>query len=134
MGRIRSRDTTPELAVRKMLHGVGYRFRLNRKGLPGTPDIVFPSRRSALFVHGCFWHAHECKIGRIPKTRQDYWIPKLRRNRERDDENVAKLEAMGWRVATVWQCELKDKTPLALRLRIFLGEPKKPIDQAENVR
>lgn len=117
MSRIGGKDTAPELIVRRLLHRMGYRFRLHRQGLPGTPDIVLPSRKVAIFVHGCFWHAHGCKIGKPPKSRPDYWFPKLERNRERDAEKKLALEALGWRVLTVWQCEIREVDQLELYLR-----------------
>jgi DNA mismatch endonuclease (patch repair protein) len=121
MGRIGSKNTAPELIVRRLLHSLGYRFRLHRKDLPGTPDIVLPGRRKAIFVHGCFWHAHSCRIGRPPKSRPEFWEPKLARNRARDEENSRNLEEAGWDVLTVWQCETKDKVALSELLEKFLG-------------
>jgi DNA mismatch endonuclease (patch repair protein) len=120
MGRIGSKNTAPELIVRRLLHSLGYRFRLHRKDLPGTPDIVLPGRRKAIFVHGCFWHAHGCRIGRPPKSRPEFWEPKLARNRARDEENSRDLEEAGWEVLTVWQCETKDKVALSELLEKFL--------------
>jgi DNA mismatch endonuclease (patch repair protein) len=120
MGRIGSKNTAPELIVRRLLHSLGYRFRLRRKDLPGTPDIVLPRRRKAIFVHGCFWHAHGCRIGRPPKSRPEFWEPKLARNRARDEENSRDLEKAGWDVLTVWQCETKDKAALSELLEKFL--------------
>lgn len=120
MGRIGSKNTVPELVVRSLLHSLGYRFRLHRKDLPGTPDIVLPARRKAIFVHGCFWHAHACRIGRPPKSRPEFWEPKLARNRARDEENNRDLGRAGWDVLTVWQCETKDKAALAELLEKFL--------------
>ena len=121
MGRIGSKNTAPELIVRRLLHSLGYRFRLHRKDLPGTPDVVLPGRRKAIFVHGCFWHAHGCRIGRPPKSRPEFWEPKLARNRARDEENSRDLEEAGWEVLTVWQCETKDKEALSELLEKFLG-------------
>jgi len=110
---------------------MGYRFRLHRKDLPGTPDIVLPIRRTAIFVHGCFWHAHGCKIGRPPKSRPEFWGPKLARNRERDQANLDALGAAGWNVATVWQCETKDLEALRERLVNFLDPDREiPIDSS----
>src|SRR5689334_14521884 len=94
MSRIRSKDTSPELRVRKALHAAGFRFRLHRGDLPGKPDIVLPKHRFAIFVHGCFWHSHGCSIGRVPKTRQDYWLPKLTRNRERHERAEQELKKL----------------------------------------
>jgi DNA mismatch endonuclease (patch repair protein) len=122
MSRIRGKDTKPELAVRRMLHSMGYRFRLHRKDLPGRPDIVFPGRRKVIFVHGCFWHGHGCKIGRPPGSRLEYWGPKIEANRTRDRRKSAELRASGWSVATLWQCALRSPG-LDARLRRFLGPP-----------
>jgi DNA mismatch endonuclease (patch repair protein) len=121
MSRIGGKDTAPELTVRHVLHSLGYRYRLHRRDLPGTPDIVFPSRRKAIFVNGCFWHAHGCRIGRPPKTRRHYWAPKLERNRARDRQNCVDLRALGWRTITVWQCQIRNCRSLARRLISFLG-------------
>lgn len=125
MSRIGGKHTVPEVFVRRMLHELGYRFRLHRKDLPGTPDIVFPSRRKVIFVNGCFWHAHGCGIGQPPKSRRRFWVTKLERNRARDRRNVADLRAMGWRALTVWQCQTKAPKRLTRRLRLFLGMPGK---------
>ena len=123
MSRVRGRDTGPEMMVRRMLHGMGYRYRLHAKELPGRPDIVFRGRRIAIFVHGCFWHRHpdpNCKLARLPKSRLDFWLPKLEGNRARDLVNVEKLEAAGWRVLLVWECELGNKEQLRNTLRRFI--------------
>ena len=122
MQRVKGKDTKPEKLVRSLLHRLGYRFRLHRKDLPGTPDIVFPSRRLVLFVHGCFWHGHGCRIGQLPKSRLEYWRPKIAANRDRDQRQEAALSAAGWRVAVVWQCELVDQANLAVRLQCLLDE------------
>ncbi len=127
MSRIGGANTTPELAVRRLLHGLGYRFRLHRKSLPGTPDIVFPGRHKVIFVHGCFWHAHGCTIGRPPKSRLDYWLPKLEANRRRDEAKTGALHAMGWATLTVWQCQTKHLDDLTGSLVAFL-DGKIPID------
>ncbi len=117
MRRVKGKDTTPEMAVRKVLTGLGARYRLHRKDLPGSPDIVLPGRRLAVFVHGCFWHGHDCARGaRVPKANRDYWVAKVGRNRARDLRTRAELEALGWRVETVWECELKDPAGLEARL------------------
>src|SRR5579864_8862262 len=115
MRRIKSRDTSPELAVRQQLHALGYRFRLHRADLPGSPDIVLPERKAVVLVHGCFWHHHSCGLGRTPRGNQAYWVPKLARNVERDKAVHRKLCALGWRVLTVWECQVK-KPSLAGRL------------------
>lgn len=127
MSRIGSKHTRPERIVRSLLHGLGYRYRLHRKNLPGKPDIVFVGRKKAIFVHGCFWHGHGCKIGREPKSNLEFWQPKIARNRERDRQKQSELEQIGWEVATVWQCELKELQRLEARLVEFLG-PTKSID------
>lgn len=123
MSKIRNADTKPELVVRRSLHALGFRYRLHVKELPGKPDLVFPARKSVIFVHGCFWHQHsseECADGRLPKSRLDYWIPKLARNIDRDSANIAELQSMGWRVAVVWECETANATRVVKRLRKFL--------------
>lgn len=123
MQSVRTKDTAPEIAVRRVLHGAGYRFRLHRKDLPGKPDIVFPSRKKAIFINGCFWHGHGCRIGKPPKSRQEYWLPKLKRNKQRDREKAAQLELAGWKVFTVWQCQTKRLEKIWPRLERFLGQP-----------
>ena len=118
MRQVKGRDTGPELAVRKRLTALGLRYRLHRKDLPGSPDIVLPGRRIALFVHGCFWHGHACPRGaRRPKQNADYWRAKIARNVTRDGEAQAKLVELGWRVVTIWECELKDAGALSCRLQ-----------------
>lgn len=121
MQKIRTKDTGPERVVRSILHRLGYRFRLHRKDLPGTPDIVFVSRRIVLFVHGCFWHAHGCRKGLPPKSRLEYWGPKLMANRERDRRNIEALTLAGWHVEIIWQCELSDQQALIIRLNRILA-------------
>src|SRR5437660_616930 len=107
MSQIRSKNSKPEMAVRRLAHALGYRYRLHRKDLPGSPDLVFPSRRKVIFVHGCYWHGHGCAVGGTgAKTNRAYWGPKIRRNRERDARSLAALEADGWRCLTVWECEI----------------------------
>lgn len=124
MSRVKSKDTAPEMIVRRLLHAMGYRYRLHGGKLPGKPDLVFAGRKKVVFIHGCFWHGHDCKRGaRIPSTRQDYWLSKVSRNKERDARNVSSLEQAGWRVLTVWECELKDRVALAEKLTQFLGGP-----------
>jgi DNA mismatch endonuclease (patch repair protein) len=123
MSQIRGRDTKPEIIVRRLLHRMGYRYRLHAKDLPGHPDIVFRKRRRAIFVHGCFWHRHtdpECRLARLPKSRLDFWLPKLEGNRARDVANVERLESMGWQVLLVWECELRDREQLGNKLRRFI--------------
>jgi DNA mismatch endonuclease (patch repair protein) len=123
MRRIRSCDTTPELVVRRIVHALGYRYRLHRKDLPGKPDLVFGPRRKVIFVHGCFWHQHSgCKAGRVPGSNTDYWQPKLRRNVDRDNRNRGELERLGWSVLTIWDCETRESENLAQRLMDFLRD------------
>lgn len=108
MAGIRSKNTRPEMIIRKWLHAHGYRFRLHRKDLPGSPDIVLPRYRLAIFAHGCFWHQHEnCRIAKLPSTRPEWWAGKLARNKERDREAMRRLEEMGWRVVVIWECETR---------------------------
>ena len=124
MRRVKDRDTKPEMIVRRALTRLGARYRLHRKDLPGSPDVAMPGRRLAIFVHGCFWHGHDCARGaRVPKQNRDYWLAKVARNRARDERNRAALAAMGWRVETVWECELKDAGALEGRLRTVLAPP-----------
>lgn len=131
MSRIGGKDTAPELVVRRLLHALGYRFRLHRRGLPGTPDIVFPSRRRVIFVNGCFWHGHGCKIGHPPKSRPEFWLPKLERNRSKDARNRRALRNSGWGVLTIWQCQSISRGRLEAQLLSFLGPPGKiPIDKS----
>lgn len=123
MGRVRNKDTRPEMLVRSLTHRLGYRFRLHRKDLPGRPDLVFPSRKKVVFVHGCFWHRHplpDCRLARMPKSKLDFWEPKLRGNRERDIENERRLHNLGWSVLTIWECQLGDLDDLQARLQGFL--------------
>lgn len=124
MSRVRGKDTKPELVVRRLVHGLGYRFRLHRRDLPGSPDLVFPGRRKVIWVHGCFWHQHpdpNCKLARMPKSRLEFWETKLSANCERDAVKMAELAALGWDALVVWECEIKDKGILAARLKEFLG-------------
>ena len=121
MRRVKGRGTGPELAVRKLIWSLGGRYRLNRADLPGKPDIVLPGRRLAVFVHGCFWHGHDCARGaRVPKANRDYWTAKVSRNRARDGVATNALEVAGWRVEVVWECELKDRPGLEARVRGWL--------------
>ena len=123
MRAVKGRDTGPEMTVRRLAHGMGYRYRLHRKDLPGKPDLAFPGRRKVIFVHGCFWHQHACPRGaRSPKSSRDYWIPKLERNKQRDTENQARLCEMGWDVLVIWECEMKDRDALGKRIAAFLEE------------
>jgi DNA mismatch endonuclease (patch repair protein) len=122
MSRIRSRDTSPELKVRRLVHGMGYRYSLHVAKLPGKPDLVFRRLNRIIDVRGCFWHQHTgCVDSHIPKSRIEYWRPKLARNQKRDRENEQKLQEMGWRVFVVWECETKDNVRLSKRLARFLN-------------
>ena len=127
MARVKSKDTSPERTVRRVLTGLGARYRLHRKDLPGNPDIVMPGRKLAIFVHGCFWHGHDCARGaRVPKANRDYWLAKVARNRARDAKAAEALRADGWAVETVWECELKDAARLSDRLAAILGRRGSP--------
>src|SRR5262245_60428073 len=122
MSRIRKTNSKPELIVRRLAHGLGYRFRLHGRDLTGTPDLVFAKRRKLIFVHGCFWHQHECRLGnKQPHSRLEYWQPKLARNRARDALVQQALRDQGWDVLVVWECETQDQATLATRLTGFLG-------------
>jgi DNA mismatch endonuclease, patch repair protein len=122
MRRVKGRDTAPELTVRRLLWRLGARYRLHRKDLPGRPDIALPGRRLAIFVHGCFWHGHDCARGaRVPKANRDYWLGKVARNQDRDAHARARLEAMGWKVMVVWECGIKDPESLEQALRAALA-------------
>lgn len=123
MGRVKSRDTTPEWTVRRLLHGLGYRYRLHAKELPGRPDIVFRSRKKAIFVHGCFWHQHPepgCPLARRPKSRHEFWSAKFEANIARDAVVIERLAQLGWKVLLVWECQLRDTDALREQLREFL--------------
>jgi DNA mismatch endonuclease (patch repair protein) len=121
MRAVHSTDTSPEMKVRRLLHASGYRYRLHRNDLPGKPDIVLPSRKKVIFVHGCFWHGHTCKRGaRTPKTNQEYWVKKIQRNTERDKEHLERLQALGWNTLVIWECEIKDTLMLEKRMEAFL--------------
>ncbi|MEP9380316.1 very short patch repair endonuclease [Aquabacter sp. CN5-332] len=122
MSRIRGRNTKPELLVRKAAHGLGYRFRLHHKSLPGSPDLVFPKRKIALFVHGCFWHRHDnCKYCYQPKSNVEFWVRKFQTNVTRDERVRKELEALGWRTAVIWQCQTGEPDSLAGTLKGILG-------------
>ena len=114
MSGIRSKDTRPEVAVRKALHAAGFRFRLHRRDLPGAPDVVLPGRHVAVFIHGCFWHRHVgCRYAKLPSTRPEFWKAKLEGNAERDGRNAGALRALGWRVLVVWECAVRDRDTLS---------------------
>ncbi|TKT70874.1 DNA mismatch endonuclease Vsr [Afipia massiliensis] len=121
MRAVKSRDTAPELLVRRMIHRLGYRYRLHRKDLPGKPDLAFIKARKVVFVHGCFWHGHTCDRGRrVPKTNTAYWLKKISRNRVRDSNSVKALRKMGWKTLILWECKLKKPEQLAAQIAKFL--------------
>ena len=122
MAQVKSTNTQPERLIRRILTDLGARYRLHRKDLPGSPDVVMPGRRLAIFVHGCFWHGHDCARGaRVPKANRDYWVAKVGRNRARDLVSQDALAALGWRVETIWECDLKDGAALTARLAGLLA-------------
>ena len=121
MRAIRSKDMLPELTVRRLVHKLGYRFRLHRKDLPGKPDLVFGPRRKIIFVHGCFWHSHGCKVAHVPKSNLSYWSPKLQRNKVRDEKNLKALVAGGWEALVIWECETRYEDALKKHIAAFLG-------------
>jgi len=123
MGRVRSTNTKPEMLVRRLVFSMGYRYRLHRRDLPGTPDLVFPSRGKIIFVHGCFWHRHNdpsCRLARLPKSRLDFWIPKFETNLRRDALVAEQLNTLGWDVLIIWECQLRDVPALENKIREFL--------------
>lgn len=123
MALVRSKNTKPEMVVRKLVHSMGYRYRLHVPTLPGKPDMVFPSKKAVIFVHGCFWHRHSgCKLARLPKSRLDFWFPKLNANQERDTRQARVLRRLGWRVMTVWECQVVKSEILQRRITRFLGQ------------
>jgi DNA mismatch endonuclease (patch repair protein) len=125
MAAVRGRDTKPEMQVRRIVYAMGWRYRLHDRRLPGAPDLVFAKLRKAIFVHGCFWHQHpdaNCKLARMPKSRLDFWQPKLQGNRERDVAKQAELRALGWDFLIVWECELRHREQLQNKLRAFLAQ------------
>jgi len=121
MARIRGKDTAPELAVRRILRRMGVRFRLHRKGLPGTPDVVLPRRKMIIFIHGCYWHGHGCSAGRLPKSRIEFWSAKIAGNRIRDAKNLRVLRHSGWSVLVLWECQTRKISKLEARLKLFLA-------------
>jgi DNA mismatch endonuclease (patch repair protein) len=121
MAAVRSKNTAPEMRVRRLVHSMGYRYRLHRRDLPGKPDLVFPARSKVIFVHGCFWHQHGCKGSHLPKSNVSYWVPKLERNRARDAEHIKALRGKGWKCLVLWECKLADDAWLTRRIRKFLG-------------
>lgn len=123
MSLIRAKGSGPELAVRRLIHSMGYRFRLHDPRLPGTPDLVFPGKRKVIFVHGCFWHRHNhCELARLPKSRLNFWLPKLESNRARDLRDQRALARLGWRGLVIWECELRDPVRVMIRSLAFLEE------------
>lgn len=124
MAQVKSKGMKPEMKVRRLLHSLGYRYRLHRDDLPGRPDLVFPSRCKVVFVNGCFWHRHDgCPRVRIPATNRQYWVAKLERNHARDARNIAALQEQGWAVLTVWECQLRDLPVATQQMIAFLGNP-----------
>lgn len=122
MRAVRGVNTQPEMRVRQIAHGLGYRFRLHRRDLPGKPDLAFPGRRKVIFVHGCFWHQHQgCRRGSAPQSNVGFWRPKLARNKSRDAKQIAAVKRRGWRVLVIWECQTKNKNRLAARLNRFLS-------------
>jgi DNA mismatch endonuclease (patch repair protein) len=123
MSSVGTKHTAPEMTVRRTLHRLGYRYGLHSRNLPGSPDLVFASRRKVLFVHGCFWHGHGCRWGRLPKSRPEYWAPKIGANRSRDRRARAALRRLGWSCLTIWQCQLRDPGKAFRRIQAFLDGP-----------
>jgi DNA mismatch endonuclease (patch repair protein) len=121
MRAVKQRDTRPELLLRRALHRAGGRYRLHVRTLPGSPDIAFPKRKLAVFVHGCFWHAHDCRAGRLPATRREYWVPKLLENQRRDAKKISELISLGWQVEVIWECEIRSQEGLERACRFLLG-------------
>lgn len=134
MRAIRSKGMRPELKVRSLVHTLGYRFRLHRKDLPGKPDLVFGPRRKVIFVHGCFWHSHNCKTAHVPKSNREYWVPKLERNKTRDGRNIETLKISGWQCFVIWECETRNEELLTKRLTAFLGNAKRRRKTARRLR
>lgn len=122
MARIRSKNTKIEMLVRSVTHRLGYRYRLHRKDLPGSPDLAFPGRRKAIFVHGCFWHRHQgCRLAYFPKSNEEFWAKKFNANLKRDSEAVGQLRALGWQVLLIWECETRDVVELGNRIKEFMS-------------
>jgi DNA mismatch endonuclease (patch repair protein) len=126
MASVRTKNTGPELALRKLLHALGYRYRLHSRALPGSPDLVFPAAHKVIFVHGCFWHGHGCRWGRLPKSRKGYWVPKIAGNRTRDRRVIRQLRKAGWNSLVVWECDLRSQTKKGLNQAVrFLAARRK---------
>lgn len=123
MRRVKRQNTNPERAVRRLLHAAGYRYKVHASWLPGSPDIVFSRRKKVVFVHGCFWHGHTCRYGRLPKTNEEFWAKKIAKNRARDERVELELAALGWSTYTVWQCDIKSEHLVMESLTKFLGPP-----------
>ena len=122
MSQIKGKNTKPEMRVRRLVHGLGYRYRLHTKDLPGKPDLVFPGRRKVIFVHGCYWHMHNCRYGQVvPKTNTEFWQTKRQSNVARDERNVTSLNEDGWEILVLWECEMKDEVMLTEKIKSFLG-------------
>jgi DNA mismatch endonuclease (patch repair protein) len=133
MQRIRKYDTKPEMLVRRILHAMGYRYRLHQSSLPGNPDIVLARHHKVILVHGCFWHRHNCADGRkLPRSKPEYWGPKLERNRRRDETSIVRLQELGWSVLVVWECETKNATGLGKTLAKFLGSRERSTCQSSS--
>jgi DNA mismatch endonuclease (patch repair protein) len=120
MAKVKGKNTLPEMTIRRLIHAAGFRYRLHVKNLPGSPDIVFTPQKKAIFINGCFWHAHDCRKNLIPKTRQQFWVDKFERNRKRDTENVDKLKTLGWSILVIWECEVK-KSCISDKIFSFLS-------------
>lgn len=122
MSRIRSKNTGPEMLVRRLVYSLGYRYRLHKSDLPGKPDLAFSSRKKVIFVNGCFWHGHKCPLGRTPKSHVEFWITKIEKTKGRDDKNIQSLREIGWDSLVLWECQLKDIEPLKNRIAEFLDK------------
>lgn len=125
MQAIKSKNTKPEMVVRRLIHEMGFRYRLHGKNLPGKPDLVFSTRKKVIFIHGCFWHAHsnpECKISRVPKSNEEFWIPKLEATSIRDRKHITELQSLGWKSLVIWECEIKNKDILIKNITKFLHD------------
>jgi DNA mismatch endonuclease (patch repair protein) len=135
MRAVKSKSTKPEMAIRRLTHALGFRFRLHRKDLPGSPDLVFPARRKVIFVHGCFWHGHDCPRGaRVPKTNRLYWLAKIACNKARDGKSLALLAKLGWEALTIWECELQKPSAISSRISQFLGSSKASVTPPSSTR
>jgi len=133
MGLVRSKDTKPEMKVRRLVHALGYRYRLHRADLPGKPDLVFPSKRKVIQVNGCFWHGHNCRFGRMPKSNIPYWRDKIDANRKRDLKARRELRKLGWQCLVVWECSLRNESNLIRRIESFLGAPPKTYQYQKHI-